>query len=115
LLERVILKRTDVRSLLENRPKPPAGKRTIYPSVAFDDEASSTSTLIEIVAEDRPGLLYALASAVSSAGANVQLVLVNTQAHKAMDVFYVTFEGRKVPPEQKAKLETLLRQAIAQG
>ncbi len=112
MLERVILKRTDVRSMLENRPKPAVGKRTITPSISFDDEASSTATLVEIVAEDRPGLLYALASAMSAAGANVQLVLVNTRAHKAMDVFYVTSEGRKLAPEQKTKLEVLLRQAI---
>ncbi|HWR53654.1 MAG TPA: HD domain-containing protein [Bryobacteraceae bacterium] len=116
MLERVVLKRADVRSLLENRPKPAApGKRSIRPSIAFDDEASSSATLVEIVADDRPGLLYSLASAVSSAGASLELVLVNTQAHKAMDVFYVTLEGRKLAPEEKAKLEVLLRQAITQG
>lgn len=115
LIERVVLKRTDVRSLLGSRPKPAGGKPAIPPSVSFDDDASSTATLVEVVAEDRPGLLYALASAVSSAGADVQLVLVNTRAHKAVDVFYVTSEGRKLAPEQKTRLERLLLQAIRQG
>ena len=34
----------------------------VKPTVAFDAEASDSATLVEIVAEDRPGLLYDLAS-----------------------------------------------------
>ena len=34
------------------------------PTVAFDGEASESATLVEIVAEDRPGLLYDLASTI---------------------------------------------------
>ena len=56
---------------------------------------------MEIVAEDRPGLLYDLASAISSNGANIEVVLIDTQAHKAIDVFYVTAEGKKLGPEKQ--------------
>ena len=56
--------RKDVRDLLKNRPKPqlPSRKARIPAAVSFDPEASAAATLIEIVAEDRPGLLYDLAS-----------------------------------------------------
>jgi [protein-PII] uridylyltransferase len=56
------------------------------------------------VAEDRPGLLYDLASAISSSGANIEVVLVDTEAHKAIDVFYVTAGGKKLEPEMREKL-----------
>ena len=68
-------------------------------------------TLIEIVAQDRPGLLYDLTSAISSHGANIEVVLIDTGAHKAIDVFYVTAEGRKLTPEKQVAMAEALRGA----
>ena len=47
------------RELLRNRPKPPlpSRKARIAGRVSFDAAASQTATLVQIVAEDRPGLL----------------------------------------------------------
>jgi len=111
--ERVIAGKADVRELLRSRPKPtlPSRKARIPATVSFDSEASRTATLIEIVAEDRPGLLYDLASAISSNGGNIEVVLIDTEAHKAIDVFYVTADGRKLTPEKQALLAESLRKA----
>jgi [protein-PII] uridylyltransferase len=111
--ERVIAGKTDVRELLKNRPKPtlPSRSARIQTRVAFDGAASSTATLVEIVAEDRPGLLYDLSSAFSSNGCNIEVVLIDTQAHKAIDVFYVTAAGKKIEPPQQQALEQGLRRA----
>ena len=112
--ERVLAGRTNVRELLKNRPKPvpPSRKARIHSSVTFDSDASNSATLIEIVAQDRPGLLYDLASAISTNGANIEVVLIDTQAHKAIDVFYVTAEGRKIGAEKQALLEESLRRVL---
>ena len=114
--ERVIAGKTDVKELLRSRPKPtlPSRKARIPAAVSFNSEASRTATLIEIVAEDRPGLLYDLASAISSHGANIEVVLIDTQAHKAIDVFYVTSDGGKLPPEKQQLLGESLRSACSQ-
>ena len=64
--------------------------------------------MIEVVAEDRPGLLYALTSAIASTGANIDVVLIDTRAHKAIDVFYVTSEGKKLEAAQQAELKEKL-------
>src|SRR5947208_321034 len=105
IAERAISGKVDVRELLKNRPKPqlPSRKARIAGRVSFDSAASETATLVEIVAEDRPGLLYDVASAISASGANMEVVLVNTQAHKALDVFYVTAGGKKLTPEKQEK------------
>jgi [protein-PII] uridylyltransferase len=113
--ERVVLGKIDVRELLRNRPmrRLPSRKAHVPAAVSFDGEASSAATLIEIVAEDRPGLLYDLASAISASGGNIEVVLVDTEAHKAIDVFYVTSDGKKLTPGAREQLDTALRKAIA--
>jgi [protein-PII] uridylyltransferase len=113
MTERVIAGKVDVRALLRNRPKPvlPARSARIASRVAFDSEASDTATLVEIVAQDRPGLLYDLASAFASNGYNIEVVLIDTQAHKALDVFYVTTKGTKLEVAQQKTLEEALRRA----
>jgi [protein-PII] uridylyltransferase len=112
-VERVTLGRLEVKELLRSRavPKPPSKRARIAPAVSFDSEASDTATLIEVVAEDRPGLLYALAAAISSAGANIEVVLIDTEAHKAIDVFYVTCEGKKLDTDLQAPLREILLEA----
>ncbi len=114
-LERVISQRVDVRSLLKNRPRPAAPSKgsRVDANVTFDSEASDVATLFEVVSQDRPGLLYDLASAISEAGCNIELVLIDTEAHKALDVFYVTSSGRKLDEAKARELETRLAAACA--
>jgi [protein-PII] uridylyltransferase len=101
-----------VADLLKNRraaPRPSTGSK-ILPSVHFNNDASDSCTLVDFVGEDRPGLLYSLTSALAQAGCNIELLLVDTEAHKAIDVFYVTKLGEKLdPPAQEKLLEELVR------
>ena len=112
-VERVVLGKLDVRHLLQHRPKPapPSRNAQVRPAVSFNPQASDSATLIEIVAQDRPGLLYDLAAAISSQGCNIEVVLIDTEAHKAIDVFYVTAGGRKPEAAQLDKLSDALRRA----
>jgi [protein-PII] uridylyltransferase len=115
--ERVVLGKLDVRQLLKNRPKPKplSRKGRVAASIRFDDEASAAATLVEIVAEDRPGLLYDLASAISSSGGNIEVVLIDTQANRAIDVFYVTAGGRKPTESERLTMGEELRKACTPG
>ncbi len=109
-VERAALGKTDVRELLRNRPRPapPSRQARIRPRVSFDTQASASATLIEIVAQDRPGLLYDLASTLSSTGCNIEVVLIDTEAHKAIDVFYVTSGGGKLEESRQSVLRDQL-------
>jgi len=107
IVRRVVEGKQDAAQLLRSRPKPffPSRASRVKPRVALNNDASETATLIEIVAEDRPGLLYDLARAISGAGCNIEVVLIDTEAHKALDVFYVTSCGQKLDGELEGRLK----------
>lgn len=83
----------------------------VQPSVRFNNDASDSATLIEFVGEDRPGLLFDLASALTAAECNIELVLVDTEAHRARDVFYVTRNNYKLDESTQIELQTNLERA----
>jgi [protein-PII] uridylyltransferase len=109
-LEDVALGQLDTGQLLRGRAaQHRLKKRSVEPRVHFDPKACDSATLIEIIAEDRPGLLYDLSSAISTAGCNIDVVLIDTEGRKAIDVFYVATNGGKLSSNQANGLsETLL-------
>jgi [protein-PII] uridylyltransferase len=108
LIRRVALGKTDGQRLLRDRAQPDPKKRGAPPLVHFDSDACETATLVEIVAEDRPGLLYNLATVFSSTACNIDVVLIDTKGHRAIDVFYVAHDGQKLSPELQASLKEKL-------
>jgi [protein-PII] uridylyltransferase len=54
--------------------------------------------------QNRPKLAP-LTHAISSAGCNIEIVLIETEAHRALDVFYVTAEGKKLTDAQQISLK----------
>ncbi len=108
VVRRAALGEENVPHLLKRRPLPRFSSNE--PRIAFDNEASQTSTLLQIVAADRPGLLYDVASAISAGGCNIEVVLVDTQGRKAIDVFYITPKlNPDAFPEWTERLTALLQ------
>jgi [protein-PII] uridylyltransferase len=113
-IQRAALGKEDVKRLLKGRPKTaaPVKSAQVQPTVSFDSEASSAATLVEIVAEDRPGLLFDIAEKFSSHNCSIDVVLIDTRAHKALDVFYVTSGGKKLTGELQTELKAELLQVL---
>jgi [protein-PII] uridylyltransferase len=108
MIRKVATGKTDVQRLLRNRAQTDTKRRGTPPSVGFDSEACATATLVEISADDRPGLLYSLAAVFSTTSCNIDVVLIDTKGHRAIDVFYVAQQGRKLSEEMQAKLKERL-------
>src|SRR5713101_326278 len=60
-----------------------APKVTVETRINFDDSSSADSTLLEIVTQDHPGLLYEIGSALARLGCNIEVALIDTEGHKA--------------------------------
>jgi [protein-PII] uridylyltransferase len=109
----VVEGRADLQQLMERRSGESfTAKVTVIPKITMDHEASSHSSLVEVVAQDKPGLLHTIASAISEQGCNIELALIDTEGQAAIDVFYVTRNRKKLSGStakalQKALLEEL--------
>lgn len=113
-IRRVVTGKDTAEKLLKRRPKATIRYRMhIETVVRFDNETSSVATLLELQAQDRPGLLYDLASTISREQFEIDTVLLHTEGQRAVDVFYIRSSGAKLAPEQIQRLDVALKQAMA--
>ncbi len=94
-----------------SRARPP--KVTVETQMSFDDSSSEHSSLLEIVAQDRPGLLYDIGSTLARLGCNIEVALIDTEGQKVIDVFYLTEQGKKLGPEKQTALRQALQEKLA--
>lgn len=109
--------RASVEKMLSSRRrakrKPP--RVVVETRIEFDETASSHSTLLQVIAQDIPGLLRAISATLSELGYNVEVALVDTEGETAIDVFYLTTAGKRLDAEQEQQLAAALREAIEQN
>lgn len=96
---------------IASKAKPP--KVTVETRISYDDTSSAHSTLLEIMAQDRPGLLYDLGAALARLGCNIDVALIDTEGQKAIDVFYLTDQGKKLSAGKQELLQQVLQGTLA--
>lgn len=96
-------------SRLSSRPAP-----EVETVITFDNRGASDHTIVEVIAQDRSGLLYSLARALSTEGLEIALAKINTEGNAVADVFYVVDrEGKKVTEAAHlSSIEDKLRLAV---
>lgn len=82
------------------------------PVLTFHDPAEGNYTILELVAPDSMGLLYRIATQLARLDCNIELVLINTEGHRAIDVFYLTYQGKRLDDERKQSLEKAISSAV---
>jgi [protein-PII] uridylyltransferase len=83
-------------------------KVVVETRIDFDDVCSSTTTLLQVIAQDRPRLLHRISSCLSRQHCNIEIALIDTEGQMAIDTFYLTSEGKKVPPALRLQVEKAL-------
>ena len=97
LIQQVLLDQVAVESLLARRARPairmgpkPAEQP---PLIEIDNESSSQFTIIEVFADDRPGLLYAITRTLFEQGLVIHSARIATHVDQIVDAFYVSDVG----------------------
>jgi [protein-PII] uridylyltransferase len=112
---KAVMGQVSVDQLLSRRPRvKPDAHALAAARASFDNDASPSATLIHLVTQDRPGLLYDVAALISKQGGSIEVVLVDTEARKAIDVFYVKKGGHKLSDLDARELTNAVAE-IARG
>lgn len=106
----------DVARMLQDRLKSEKNKRTkvkVATQIDFDNHSSAHSTLLQVLTQDRPGLLYRMSSLISRHDCNIEIALIETEGEMAINVFYLTSGGAKLGAERQSALGKALKEELA--
>ena len=104
ILRSVLLDGVDIREIVEQsrrklfallQPRVPVRTR-----IEFDNNASRTDTVIDVLTGDRTGLLYDIAGYFSAMGVDLYSARIVTDARHARDAFYVRQDDGKIEDEE---------------
>jgi len=107
----VMLGPADLDRMLRDRQrseKNAVAKVKVQTRIEFDDACSSASTLLEVIAQDRPRLLHRISSCLSHQKCNIEIALIDTEGQMAIDAFYLTSKGAKLTAEHRKQVEKAL-------
>jgi [protein-PII] uridylyltransferase len=92
-LEAVLSGQVKAEALVASRPRADSIAAWRTPAVPtelkLDNEVTRDFTVLEIVTEDRPGTLYAIARTLFVEGLDIHRSKIASEANRAIDVFYV--------------------------
>ena len=111
----VLLGEADLEKMLRDRQrseKSAIAKVKVETKVEFDDLSSAATTIVQVIAQDRPRLLHRIASSLSDQDCNIEIALIDTEGQMAIDTFYLTAGGKKLTPEHQKQVEIALTEEL---
>lgn len=95
---------------------------SVETKVRVDDVSSERMTILDVMTQDRPGLLHTIADALHRTGVSIEVARIATEGNRATDAFYLLDlrgarspgrSGRIESPERRAEVVSAVQSAIA--
>src|SRR5579862_3412596 len=114
-IEKALLGKLSVEELFTSRAdlSPPAPRQVAGPptQVEIDNTTADKATIVEVFADDRPGLLYSIARTLFDLDLSIRSAKISTSLDQVADAFYVTDKsGAKV--EDPARLDSIRKRLL---
>ncbi|MBI3857185.1 MAG: ACT domain-containing protein [Planctomycetes bacterium] len=108
-IEQVLLGKKTVEALFSARHDPsspgPRNLAGVPTQVEIDNSTADQATIVEIFADDRPGLLYSIARTLFELELSIRSAKISTSLDQVADAFYVTDKsGSKIVDEARLDL-----------
>ena len=77
----------------------------------IDNESSESSTIVDVYAHDRVGLLYDITKAITNLGLSITYAKISTKVDQVADVFYVNEigGGKVLDPKKLNQIKSILK------
>ncbi len=111
-LGEILSGKVSLKDLISDRKGSNGIKQKVIPSVQGEVKINNLDsdfyTIVEVIGEDRLGILYEITQALTDHGCNIHFARISTLGNRIVDVFYVQDEwGEKI--KEKNKIDQLKR------
>jgi len=89
------------------------GRTSKPPEVRFDAPDALGRSVVEVRADDEPGLLYRITSTFAALDMSISYAKVATEKNQALDIFYVAnADGLPIPESRQSEIRAALLEAL---
>jgi [protein-PII] uridylyltransferase len=110
----------DPHRLVQKRLRRASWASSAAPAVAtrirVDDVSSAQMTILDVVTQDRPGLLHTIAEALHRAEVSIEVARIATEGNRATDAFYLRdLSGARLPARSGKMIDPARRAAVVEA
>jgi [protein-PII] uridylyltransferase len=92
---------------------PHTAKVAVETRIVSSNDYSPRCTVLEITAQDRPGLLHGVTTILADHKYNIEIALIDTEGQVAIDVLYLTHSGHKLSERQQSEVIAVLVEKLS--